>query len=47
MFYLLMFYIAKNTPKDLNFPIFSELELLSAGHATAICNWTCYNLQLN
>ena len=29
-----MFYIA--TPEDLNFPKFSEREVLSAGHATAI-----------
>ena len=41
-----MFYIAKTTPEDLNFPQFSEREVLSAGHATAmnkICNLTSYN----
>ena len=36
-----MFYIAKTTPEDLNFPKLSEREVLSAGHNTAknqICN---------
>ena len=36
-----MLYITKTTPEDLNFPKFSEREVLSAVHATTmnkICN---------